>query len=365
MFAFRRVLAPMMRAIKERDLDAQRATCDAERHDKELQAVAQYADACTQFQDLEDLYRHLTKQMAQTVGASACFLMLYEKAANTMVAQIPGHGLSDRTLGATRYVVTPEIKSAWNFSTQGSLLSNDPQGDRRVLRELVRGLGLFNCVVVPFFFQERVTGLIVAANKPKWFTYDDVRLLTAFSGYTSLAVANQQLQHGVRRTVRDSLTGLYTAHYFRTQLEQVIGNHEPDGPGHSLVAVTIDDFQSCVDLYGQPVADRVVKEVGGLLEDHAGDTAVVAHYGAQEFVVLLSRTDREDAVTAAERIRDIIEDHSFTVDLGIPLALTVSIGIASSRDQTSADSLLHAAQGALRRAKQAGKNLIVAAGAER
>jgi diguanylate cyclase (GGDEF)-like protein len=329
-----------------------------------MAAVSRYAESCTKLQEPGELYRTLTRQMAQAIDASLCFVMRYEKAANKMVAQIPGYGVADETLRATRYAVTPEIKAVWNFSTQGSLLSNDPQGDRRVLREISRNLGLFNCVVVPFFFQERVAGLIVAGNKSKWFTYDDVRLLTAFSSYTSLAVANQQLQQEVRRTVRDGLTGLYTTQHLRSLLDQAAAPPTPLTAGPSLIAIAIDDFQSCLDLYGRSGADRIIKDVAGLLLGYVGPTGHVARYGTHEFIVLLPGSDREDPASAAERIRGLIEEHPVAVDTGIPFAVTVSIGVASSTGSVSSEALLHAAQRALHRARQSGPNQIATACAE-
>ncbi|MFZ5876361.1 MAG: sensor domain-containing diguanylate cyclase [Nitrospirota bacterium] len=363
--AARRLSDPMSRALADRWLDTQRSARELERSHKEFAIIARYADACTKFQDSTELYRNLTRHMAQAVGAGLCVIMRYEKSSNKMVAQAPGYGIADDAIKATQYAVTPEVKTVWNFSTQGSLLSNDPQGDRRVLREIANGLGLYNCLVVPFFFQGRVTGLIVAANKPQWFTYDEVRMLSAFSSYTSLAVANQQLQHEVRRTIRDGLTGLYTAHYFRSLLDQMLAAHEP-GPRHlSVIAVAIDDFQSCLDLYGRAGADRIVKEVAALLSGYIGSDGHVARYGAQEFMVLFLGGDRDDPATAAEGMRGLVEEHPVAVDSGIPFAVTVSLGVASAaRESVSSDTLLHAAQRALRRAIQSGKNHIATAGVE-
>jgi diguanylate cyclase (GGDEF)-like protein len=363
-FASRRRTGPITRVLADRRLDLQQALNELERYHKELAVVSRYADSCTKFQDSGELYRNLTRQMAHAVDASLCFIMRYEKSANKMVAQAPGYGVADEALRSTRYTVTPEIKSVWNFSTQGSLLSNDPLGDRRVLREISSSLGLFNCVVVPFLFHGRVAGLIVVANKAKWFTYDDVRLLTAFSSYTALAVANQQLQNEMRRTIRDGLTGLYTPHYFRTLLDQEIQAPRPAGGPLSVIAVAIDEFQACLELYGRAGADRIVKEVAGLLLGYVGTDGYVARCGAQEFLILLSRTERDDPAATAEQIRSLIEEHPVAIDTGIPFGVTVSIGVASSAGSVSSDALLHGSQHALRRARQGGKNRIVMAGAE-
>lgn len=345
--AARRLFAPMERAFD----DAQHAVREEARYRRELDAVARFAEQCTQFNNAEDLYRSLTRQMARVVDSNMCFVMLYERATNDMVAQGPAYGVADHVIKTIRYAVTPAIKAGWDFGTQGSLLSNDPQGDQRVVRDVVRRLGLFNCAVVPFFFQGRVTGLVVAANKPKWFTYEDVRLLTAFSSYMSLTVANLQLHQEVRRTIRDNLTGLYNARYLRAQLERTVQYAKEKGLPVSLLTVAINEFQSCMDLYGRPTGDRILKELAGFLVPLVGSRGFVARQGSDEFAVLLSDTNREEAEVVAEKIRSAIEDQRFAVETGIPVELTVTVGVASATAPTSADALVQASQDALRRSK--------------
>src|SRR3990172_308484 len=97
--AARRLFAPMERAFD----DAQHAVREEARYRRELDAVAQFAEQCTRFHPAEDLYRSLTRQMARVVGSNMCFVMLYERATNDMVAQGPAYGVADHVIKTIRY----------------------------------------------------------------------------------------------------------------------------------------------------------------------------------------------------------------------------------------------------------------------
>jgi diguanylate cyclase (GGDEF)-like protein len=299
----------------------------------------------------------------QLVNAEICFILLYEKSSNEMVAQTPGFGLPDEKIAAIRYRVTSEIRSAWDFKTQGALLCNDPQSDQRIVRELIRPLGFYNLIVVPFYFQGRVTGLLVVANKPRWLTHEDSRLLTVFANHTSIAVANLSFYQEIQQlAVRDGLTGLYNYRYFRQQIERTVQQARRYGSPVSLLMIDLDNFKSYNDSYGHLKGDMILKEVSGLLLVHTRASDLVARYGGEEFVVLLPEINEEHAHNVGEKIRQVIEEHPFALAAGeLPKSLTISVGVASSPGEWSADALIQKADEALYRAKSLGKNRVVAA----
>ena len=354
----------MAHALGERDAQLQQTLRDRERQIDELAAISRFAEGCAQFQNGEELYRHLTRQMAGAVAAEVCFILLYEKGANEMVPQVPGHGLADEVVASIRYAVTPEIRSAWDFKAQGALLCNDPQSDQRIVQELIKPLGLYNLVVVPFYFQGRVTGVIVVANKPRWLTHEDSRLLSVFASHTSIAVANLRLYQEIQQlATRDGLTGLYNYRYFRAQIERSAQQARRYGFPLSLLLLDIDDFKTYNDTYGHLKGDLILKEIAGLLIAHTRGADLVARYGGEEFVILLPEIGHQQACAVGEKIRQVIEEHPFALDNGeLPKHLTVSGGVASS-DGASVDGLIQRADEALYRAKEAGKNRVAASAA--
>ncbi len=351
----------MAYALSERDAQLQLTLRERERQIAELAAISRFAEGCAQFRDGAELYQHLTSHMAQAVDAEVCFILLYEKGSNEMVAQAPGYGMTDEVVATIRYQVTPEIRAVWDFKTQGPLLCNDPQSDQRLVQSLIRPLGFYNLVLVPFYFQGRVTGLIVVANKPKWLTHEDGRLLSVFANHTSLAVANLRFYREIQQlAIRDGLTGLYNYRYCRAQIDRAVQQARRYNAPLSLLLLDIDNFKTYNDSYGHLKGDLILKEIAGLLTAHTRGADLVARYGGEEFVIVLPEIAAEQAHSVADKIRQVIEEHPFALEAGeLPQTLTISVGVASSDGTCSADAIIQRADEALYRAKESGKNRVV------
>ena len=124
----------------------------------------------------------------------------------------------------------------------------------------------------------------------------------------------------------------------------------------------LDAFKSVNDVHGHQMGDEVLRQTGRALTQRCRDFDTPARYGGEEFACLLSETDIHGATTTAEKIRESIRREPFGTDNGTPLHMTVSIGIASYPEHgESFVSLIEAADKALYRAKQTGRNRVCVA----
>jgi diguanylate cyclase (GGDEF)-like protein len=123
----------------------------------------------------------------------------------------------------------------------------------------------------------------------------------------------------------------------------------------------LDHFKTVNDTYGHQAGDAVLAEFARVLQRAARTVDVVARYGGEEFMVALPETTYQGAVAFAERLRESIETHLFRAN-DAPVRLTASIGIATfpAPGVDGLDSLLASADAALYRAKQDGRNRVVA-----
>jgi diguanylate cyclase (GGDEF)-like protein len=122
----------------------------------------------------------------------------------------------------------------------------------------------------------------------------------------------------------------------------------------------IDKFKSVNDDYGHQAGDSVLKEIAQLLKDEAREIDRVGRYGGEEFLLILSGTVLDAAVTFAERLREKVENHTFSYEGGT-LRRTMSCGVAGAphprvKDQ---EALVRAADDALYVAKETGRNRVV------
>lgn len=162
------------------------------------------------------------------------------------------------------------------------------------------------------------------------------------------------------QSLTDVLTGVANRRAFDRKFDEELHLAQRFQKPLSLVLLDADNFKTYNDAFGHLAGDEVLRQLGVLLTEVCRGSDFVARYGGEEFAVLLSHTDREEAVFAAERIRQAIETASWR-----HRAITVSIGIATVAPLgESATGLIAAADKALYEAKRAGRNRAVHASQE-
>jgi diguanylate cyclase (GGDEF)-like protein len=127
--------------------------------------------------------------------------------------------------------------------------------------------------------------------------------------------------------------------------------------------VDIDKFKSVNDTYGHQMGDHVLAAVAGVIRDLSRDVDAPARYGGEEMAVILPGTDAEGAIQLAERMREAIEALRVPkIGEGGVLQVTASFGAGSVPESASdKDGLIAAADAALYRAKEGGRNRVEAA----
>ena len=158
----------------------------------------------------------------------------------------------------------------------------------------------------------------------------------------------------------DGLTGLYNRRMLEQLLEEMYAHSERLVEPLSCVMCDLDKFKSVNDTYGHQAGDAVLRQFAAILKQEAREIDRVGRYGGEEFMVLLPGTVLDAAVTFAERVRKVVEDHRFDIHTGA-IARTVSIGVAGwpHPKVTSTDRLVCAADDALYVAKEMGRNRVV------
>jgi len=185
-------------------------------------------------------------------------------------------------------------------------------------------------------------------------------LLGLESTIRELSDTNQQLE---QLLMLDEKTGLYNFREFRRRLREEWARALRYENPLSLVFLDIDDFKAINDELGHPAGDRVLTEFATLVAGGARANDVAARYGGEEFSIILPHTESDMAVRVAERIRRAVSEFEFLTDER-PIHITVSAGVAtypSTEGVSSVDDLVRAADTALYRAKDAGKNCVVQA----
>lgn len=157
----------------------------------------------------------------------------------------------------------------------------------------------------------------------------------------------------------DSLTGLLNRAALFVKGKEIVEKSIVHHSEFSLLLFDIDHFKNINDDYGHQVGDAVLKEIANKVHESLRARDVFSRMGGEEFVVLLPKTDIDNAKAIAVRIVEKISAHSFA-SIGVKHPITLSIGVANIHD-TSAEfeDILHAADLAMYQAKQRGRNQMV------
>lgn len=178
---------------------------------------------------------------------------------------------------------------------------------------------------------------------------------------SELTSENQKLY---QLAITDGLTKLVNRRYFIERLNAEFARARRFNGRVGVVICDIDFFKKVNDTYGHTVGDRVLKQVSGILSSTVRGIDLAGRYGGEEFVLMLPETAIEGVTFVAEKVRKAIEEFDFSPtdpeDLPGPAHLTISLGCAAYPEipAEQAQALLEAADQALYRAKQGGRNRV-------
>ena len=96
----------------------------------------------------------------------------------------------------------------------------------------------------------------------------------------------------------------------------------------SIAFVDIDHFKAVNDSYGHPAGDLVLRGVAQTIAANLRASDRIGRYGGEEFMLILTETDVEEAATLSEKLRELIERKRFSIEGNDALSVTISIGIA-------------------------------------
>ena len=173
---------------------------------------------------------------------------------------------------------------------------------------------------------------------------------------TQLQNELQQLAH------TDSLTGLANRRHFMELAEKELARAKRQEGEYAVLMLDLDHFKRINDNHGHGCGDRVLSEVARHLAQTLRETDIVGRIGGEEFAIVLPQADHARTLDIAWRLCNGIAAMKIQREQGLPLQVSVSIGAAMAHGtQTSLQSLLGQADRALYRAKNNGRNQVIAA----
>ncbi len=236
-----------------------------------------------------------------------------------------------------RSVIEPDLQQKHKFST-GNELANR---------------GIRSAIYLPLTVKgETIGSLSIASCRVNAYNQEHVRLLERLALQIAVPVENSRLYAKSEQRARvDELTSLFNRRHFDECIGHEIDRHSRYGTMLSLILLDLDFFKDYNDSQGHLAGDKMLAQVGHLINRSVRNPDMAFRYGGDEFAILLPQSSSDNAYVVAERIRSKIAGKTANNHIKI----SASLGLASwPNDGVTQDEIVNAADKALYYAKQTG-----------
>ncbi|HVR25099.1 MAG TPA: diguanylate cyclase [Candidatus Polarisedimenticolia bacterium] len=191
----------------------------------------------------------------------------------------------------------------------------------------------------------------------------NVRLAVSMAEHAALSFANLKLREKLRhQSIRDPLTGLFNRRFLDESLERELSNAVRTKRSLGVVMLDVDRFKRFNDTFGHDAGDTVLRELGDHLAKFIRRGDLACRYGGEEFTLILPDSSLEDTRRRAEELRISFQQISIKHNDIVLGKVTLSLGVAALPENgTTAIELLAAADGALFKAKEEGRDRVLIA----
>ena len=202
--------------------------------------------------------------------------------------------------------------------------------------------------LLPLARAQRIVGMLgLGSEDPARFTprhgADFLEHLGIIAAYCLENTVNRARL--TRSGFTDALTGWRNRRYLETRLHEEVARSNREADTLVCLMLDIDHFKRINDRHGHPAGDEVLRQVARRVIAEVRASDIAARYGGEEFVILLPKTPLEAGFALAERIRGVVASTPVESDgFEVPLAVTVSIGVAEHRGAPAAGDVAQDAQ---------------------
>lgn len=210
--------------------------------------------------------------------------------------------------------------------------------------------------IVPLMGLGGMYGFLVLGKKviAKQYSEQEINYVSRIMKCASVCLQNHV--HYLRAII-DYKTHLYSPHFFKKRLNEELSRIIRYETQIAVLLIDLDYFKKINDTFGHLAGDRILLEIGKIIEGNIRKSDVAARFGGEEFIIMLLECNKEKAFKVAEKIRVIIESNIIEY-MGKKINITISCGISvvSIDHFYEADEIIRQADCALYFSKNQGRN---------
>ena len=317
--------------------------------------------------DLDRIAKVATQRISALVGARLCSLFLYDYDTQELVLAAHTHPrpLPERiSLKAHRNSVMDRVLAGRKTIEVHGFHEWESAHRAKIDRSFSTQYETETCLCVPLVTANFVVGVLNLADRQDGAAFDaetQVPGVEHLARVLAMAIRNCRLFREVQNQAHtDALTGLRNYRAFHETLRTEMHRSQRYGRPLGLIMLDVDSFKELNDRHGHQAGDAALAELGKVIRAATRREDFSARYGGDEIAILLPETPPAGCLSVVRRLVKSVREHDFLFE-GQRLPFSVSIGIAFFKPDMSITQLVGAADQALYRAKQSGKDRFVAA----
>jgi len=308
---------------------------------REIYALYEIAQAMGTSLGVSDTMALISAKLSNLVPFSCAALFLYDEDTETLRCRF-ATGV-DAEIIQKITVHTGEGLTGWVARNRRALVNARPSADLEAAGLADLQTNLQSALVCPLLFSERFIGTLSVYHVDATYYRDDHRrLLDRVSEQAAAVINNSMLFEQTKEdSLTDPLTGLPNTRFLFMHLTRELARAERLKQEVSLLVMDLDDFKSINDSHGHHVGDRALCEVARVLRTAIRPYDICVRYAGDEFIVVLSGCDADEAQIKRAELQRSIDDVYFEARPGKRVELGISVGAAVfPQDGDSYEALL-------------------------
>jgi diguanylate cyclase (GGDEF)-like protein len=331
--------------------------------------VLPLGDIAEQFNtlDLDRIAQVAVMRIAGLVGARLSSLFLYDY--DTQQLQLAAHThprtLPERiALRSHRHSVMDRVLTQRKTVAVRGFAGWEKANKYRLERSFGGQYETETCLSVPLLTANFVVGVLNLADKEGGAPFDaatEIPAVEHLARVLAMAIRNCKLFREVQNQAHtDALTGLRNYRAFHETLRTEMHRSQRYGRPLGLVMLDIDSFKELNDRHGHPAGDAALAELGKVIRAATRREDFAARTGGDEIAILLPETSPAGCLSVVSRLVSSVREHKFVYE-GKRMPFSISVGLAFFKPDMTITQMVGAADQALYRAKQGGRDRFEAA----
>ena len=319
---------------------------------RQLEAINAIAQQSTAVMDLEDLLARVCSVIQQAFQVAHVSLLLREE--NDLVLRAH-HGTLNPCFPATGRFSAAQEPWSRVLATSGTIIEKDLGSTTDANRMFKESASRMSIPLISF--GQTLGVLTLHSSRSNAFRESELQSLESVADICANSIQNAHYVERVKQLAYiDGLTGIFNRRFFELRIVEEIERARRYQTGMAVIMADIDQFKKLNDEFGHLLGDEVLRQVSSLFHQQLRKIDVVCRYGGEEFALLLTQTNIEQAAVIAEKLRRSVEGCQFP---GVPRRVTISAGVAAfSTHGKTRDEMIRAADNGLYAAKQSGRNRV-------